>query len=185
MSKLDDFIKDNQIVQYGQFQLASGKASNMYVDAKKITLDSRIAYAAATELLDAMHAVSYFEAVGGLCIGADPIIGAMVAITGFWDEEPPSGLTPIKGFLIRKEPKGHGLKKFIEGPVEPRMRVAIVEDVITTGKSVVQAIERAQDFGLDVRVVGAIINRQEGAEELLDKMNIPLVYLRKISDLVK
>jgi orotate phosphoribosyltransferase len=73
--------------------------------------------------------------------------------------------TPIRGFMVRKEAKGHGTQQFIEGPVEPGDRVAIVEDVITTGGSALKAIERAEAFGLHVTKVIGIIDRLEGGSQ--------------------
>ena len=99
-------------------------------------------------------------AVGGMSIGADPITAAVVTMSAIRG-------TPIRGFLIRKEPKGHGTNQYIEGPVRSGEEVAIVEDVVTTGGSSVAAIERAEAFGLKVvRVIG-IVNRMEGGRRRL------------------
>ena len=95
------------------------------------------------------------EAIGGMSIGADPITAAVVTMSAVRG-------TPLAGFMVRKEPKGHGTNQYIEGPVQPGDRVAIVEDVVTTGGSSLQAIERAEAFGLKVVQVVAIIDRMEG-----------------------
>ena len=116
------------------------------------------------------------DAVGGMSIGADPVTGAVVTMAGV------AGL-PLKGFMVRKEPKDHGLQKYIEGPVEPGQRVVIVEDVVTTGGSSLLAIERAQEFGLVVERVVAVIDRLAGAEAAFAAQGIPLESLVTIRDL--
>jgi orotate phosphoribosyltransferase len=90
---------------------------------------------------------------------------------------------PLKGFMVRKEPKGHGLQRFIEGPVEPGQHVVIVEDVVTTGGSSLLAIDRAQEFGLIVDRLVAVIDRLAGGREALAARGIPLESLVTIRDL--
>jgi len=116
------------------------------------------------------------DAVGGMSIGADPITGAVVTMAGV------AG-TPLKGFLIRKEPKDHGTKRYVEGPVEPGQRVVIVEDVTTTGGSSLVAIDRAQEFGLVVDRVITVIDRLAGAEAAFAARGIPFESLVTIRDL--
>ena len=115
-------------------------------------------------------------AVGGMSIGADPITSAVVTMAGV------EGL-PLKGFMVRKEPKDHGTKKFIEGPVAPGQRVVIVEDVTTTGGSSLVAIDRAQEFGLVVERVITVIDRLAGAHAAFAARGIPLESLVTIRDL--
>jgi orotate phosphoribosyltransferase len=103
------------------------------------------------------------KAVGGMAIGADPITSSIVVMSAVRN-------TPVLGFLVRKESKGHGTNKFVEGPVQPGDSVVIVEDVVTTGGSSLEAIERVEAFGLKVQRVIAIIDRMEGgAEAFLNK----------------
>ena len=90
---------------------------------------------------------------------------------------------PLKGFMVRKEPKGHGLQRYVEGPVEPGQRVVIVEDVITTGGSSLLAIDRAIEFGLVVERLVAVIDRLAGGREALAARGIPLESLVTIRDL--
>ena len=97
-------------------------------------------------------------AVGGMSIGADPITAAVITMSGVRG-------TPLLGFMVRKEPKGHGTNQYIEGPVKPGDTAVIVEDVVTTGGSSLQAIERAETFGLKIAGVLAIIDRMEGGAE--------------------
>ena len=116
------------------------------------------------------------DAVGGMSIGADPITSAVVTMAGV------EGL-PLKGFMVRKESKDHGTKKYIEGPVAPGQRVVIVEDVTTTGGSSLLAIDRAQEFGLVVERVVTVIDRLAGAQAAFAARGIPLESLVTIRDL--
>jgi orotate phosphoribosyltransferase len=141
-------------LKFGDFTLASGKKASYYLDGKQITLDSAGAKLIAEGMLDLLGP-RLPTAVGGMAIGADPITAAVVTMAGV------RGL-PLKGILVRKEPKGHGTGQYIEGPVAPGDDVVIVEDVVTTGGSSLQAIERAVAFGLKVERVLAIIDRMEG-----------------------
>jgi orotate phosphoribosyltransferase len=90
---------------------------------------------------------------------------------------------PLKGFMVRKEPKGHGMKRYVEGPVEPGQRVVIVEDVTTTGGSSLLAIDRAIEFGLKVERVVTVIDRLAGAATAFAARGIPLEPLVTIRDL--
>jgi orotate phosphoribosyltransferase len=111
-----------------------------------------------------------------MSIGADPVTSAVVTMAGV------AGI-PLKGFMVRKEAKGHGMQRFVEGPVEPGQRVVIVEDVITTGGSSLVAIDRVQEFGLVVERVVTVIDRLAGAADALAARGIPLESLVTIRDL--
>jgi len=128
----------------GEFQLSSGGTSDYYIDCRTTTLDARGAQLAGQVFLDEMRGQGWHaDAIGGLTMGADPIVVA-VAVT--------SGTLP--GFLVRKAEKQHGTGQRIEGFREKGARVVIVDDVCTTGSSTVQAIESAREFGF--KVVGAM-----------------------------
>ena len=150
---LIDLVRERAL-KFGQFTLASGKQASYYLDGKQITLDSSGAKLIAEGILDLLGQ-PLPVAVGGMAIGADPITAAVITMAAV------RGL-PLKGILVRKEPKGHGTNKYIEGPVSPGDDVAIVEDVVTTGGSSLEAIERVEAFGLKVSCVVAIIDRMEG-----------------------
>lgn len=141
-------------LKFGDFTLASGKKATFYLDCKQITLDAAGARLVGEGILDLL-AADLPQAVGGMSIGADPITGAVVTLAGV------RGIA-LRGFMVRKEPKGHGTKRYIEGPVSAGETVAIVEDVVTTGGSSLTAIERCEEFGLNVARVVAIIDRLEG-----------------------
>lgn len=144
-------------LKFGDFTLASGKKAKYYLDGKQITLHARGLQLVSDGLLDLLADVD-FDAVGGMSIGADPIVAGMLTSAAQRGRD-------LLGFLVRKEPKGHGTQKYIEGPVEAGMRVVIVEDVVTTGGSSLTAAERAQDFGLEVAAVVTIIDRCEGGSQ--------------------
>ncbi len=161
-------------LKFGEFTLASGKKAKYYLDGKQITLDSLGAKLIAEGILDLLGP-TLPKAVGGMAIGADPITAAVITIAGT------RGLA-LKGILVRKEAKGHGTQRFIEGPVSPGDDVVIVEDVITTGGSSLEAIERVEAFGLKVNRVIAIIDRLEGGEAAMAAKGYKLSSLLTIRD---
>ena len=161
----------------GTFRLASGREASFYLDAKQVILDSQgsaLVGRAILQLLESRGGLP--AAVGGMSIGADPVTSAVVTMAGVAN-------LPLKGFMVRKEPKDHGTKRFIEGPVQPGDRVVIVEDVTTTGGSSLLAIDRALEFGLVVERVVTVIDRLAGAQETLAARGIPLDSLVTIRDL--
>ena len=161
----------------GTFRLASGREASFYLDAKQVVLDARGSMLVGRAILEKLKALGPLpDAVGGMSIGADPITSAVVTMAGV------EGL-PLKGFMVRKEPKDHGTKKYIEGPVAPGPRVVIVEDVTTTGGSSLLAIDRAQEFGLVVERVVTVIDRLAGAQAAFAARGIPLESLVTIRDL--
>jgi len=167
----------SRALKRGTFRLASGREASFYLDAKQVVLEAHGAMLVGRAILDRLRALGPLpDAVGGLAIGADPITGAVVTMAGV------EGL-PLKGFLIRKEPKDHGTKRYVEGPVEPGQRVVIVEDVITTAGSSLVAIDRAVEFGLVVERVVTVIDRLAGGREALAARGIPLESLVTIRDL--
>ena len=161
----------------GTFRLASGREASFYLDAKQVILDSQgsaLVGRAILQLLESRGGLP--AAVGGMSIGADPVTSAVVTMAGVAN-------LPLKGFMVRKEPKDHGTQRFIEGPVQPGDRVVIVEDVTTTGGSSLLAIDRALEFGLVVERVVTVIDRLAGAQETLAARGIPLDSLVTIRDL--
>jgi orotate phosphoribosyltransferase len=161
-------------LKFGDFTLASGKKAQYYLDGKQITLHSEGLRLVAEGLLDLLEGVE-FEAFGGMSIGADPIVGGVLTAAAI------RGRT-LDGFLIRKEAKGHGTGRYVEGPVQPGARVVIVDDVVTTGGSSLQAIERIQEFGCQVVQVVAVVDRLEGAEANFAARGLNLRSLLTIRD---
>jgi orotate phosphoribosyltransferase len=128
----------------GEFKLSSGATSDYYIDCRTTTLDARGAQLVGQVFLDEMRGQAWHaDAIGGLTMGADPIVVAVAVISG-----------TLNGFLVRKGEKQHGTGQRIEGFREKGASVVIVDDVCTTGSSTVQAIEAAQEFGF--KVVGAM-----------------------------
>jgi len=138
----------------GDFALSSGVRSDFYLDAKLVTYHPDGVRLVGHAILDALEGFSV-EAVGGLTMGADAIVASTV-----WAALE-SG-RKIPGFVVRKEPKKHGLQKWIEGVSPQGLRVAIVDDVITSGKSVLKAVEAAREAGAEVVVVVGLVDREEG-----------------------
>ncbi len=161
-------------LKFGDFTLASGKKAKYYLDGKQVTLDSSGSRLVGEGILDLLGD-KLPAAVGGMSIGADPITAAVVTIAGVRGQA-------LSGFLVRKEAKGHGTEKYIEGPVKPGDRVAIVEDVVTTGGSSLLAIERCEQFGLVVTRVIAIIDRMEGGRQAFEARGYPFASLLTIQD---
>lgn len=162
-------------LRFGTFTLASGKTATYYLDGKQVTLDPDGARLIAEGILDLLNRDGLPDAIGGMAIGADPITAAVVTMSAVRG-------TPIPGFLVRRESKGHGTNRYIEGPVKPGDKVAIVEDVVTTGGSSLAAIERAEAFGLQVARVIAIVDRMEGGAEAFAQRGLPFASLLTIRD---
>lgn len=170
-------LLEQRALQRGSFTLASGRTASFYLDAKQVVLDSRGSMLVGRVILDRLQALGDLpDAIGGMSIGADPITSAAVTMAGV------AGLA-LKGFMVRKEPKGHGLQRYVEGPVAAGQRVVIVEDVTTTGGSALLAIDRAIEFGLQVERVLTVIDRLAGAAEAFAARGIPLEPLVTIRDL--
>ncbi|MBN2473419.1 MAG: orotate phosphoribosyltransferase [Pirellulales bacterium] len=162
-------------LKFGEFTLASGKKARYYLDGKQVTLDPTGSQLVAEGILDLLAQTSFPAAVGGMSIGADPITSSVVTMSSVRG-------TPVKGFMVRKESKGHGTNQYIEGPVQPGEEVVIVEDVVTTGGSSLLAIERVEQFGLKVARVIAIIDRMEGGAEAFRQRGYELASLLTIRD---
>jgi orotate phosphoribosyltransferase len=145
----------------GEFKLSSGATSDYYIDCRTTTLHAeggRLTGHAILELLEAKKIEA--EAVGGLTMGADPIV-SNVATASAWRATSRPAAPLLHGFLVRKAEKQHGTAQRIEGFREKAARVIIVDDVCTTGSSTVQAIEAAKDFGFQVIGAMCLVEREE------------------------
>ncbi len=161
--------------------LASGRRSNFYIDCKQTTLTAeghllvgRLLFA---ELVRAELGAAPFVGVGGLTLGADPMASAVSLTSALAGH-------PIPAFIVRKEAKGHGTGAWIEGikGLTPGGRVAILEDVVTTGGSAEKAITRAREAGFVVDLVLALVDRQEGGREALEAQGVRLVSMFEKAD---
>jgi orotate phosphoribosyltransferase len=164
-------------LRQGTFTLASGRTSHYYVDGRKVTLSAQGAAVVGAGVLAQLSEVPGIAAVGGLTMGADPIVGATLALA------PSAGLGNLRGFLVRKEAKTHGTGNLIEGPLEPGSTVAIVDDVATTGGSSIKAVEAVQAIGCKVALVVVVLDRLEGAATAFSSRGLPFRPLLTIRDL--
>ncbi|WP_437187171.1 orotate phosphoribosyltransferase [Planctomicrobium sp. SH668] len=170
---LCDLFRERAL-KFGDFTLASGKKATYYLDGKQITLHARGLKLVSEGLLELLDS-GEIDAVGGMSIGADPIVAGVLSAAADKSRD-------LLGFLVRKESKGHGTNKFVEGPLQPGMKVAIVEDVVTTGGSSLLAVDRVEEFGCKVIQVLAIIDRMEGGAKNFAARNIPFQSLLTIED---
>ena len=157
--------------------LASGLKSNFYIDCKQTVLTAEGHFLVGSLLLGLIRErAPEVEAIGGLTMGADPLASAVSTLS--YVAGP-----PLAAFYVRKEPKGHGTGQWIEGikSLRPGLPVAIVEDVVTTGGSAMKAIARAREFGLEVRLILGLVDREEGGRENLER-EAPLVTLFRKRD---
>lgn len=144
------------------FRLVSGRMSNYYFNCKTVTLHPEGMYLIGNIIFD-MIKESGAKGIGGLTLGADPIADA-VAYTSYLKKN------PIEAFVVRKTAKSHGTMQWIEGNIKAGDRVVIVDDVITTGKSTIEAINRAKEAGLEIVKVISLIDRQEGGKENIETL---------------
>jgi orotate phosphoribosyltransferase len=142
------------------FKLVSGKMSNYYFNCKAVTLHPEGMYLIGNIIFEMIKDLDV-KGIGGLTLGADPIAAA-VAYTSYVKRK------PIEAFVVRKSAKSHGTMQWIEGNIGKGDNVVIVEDVITTGKSTIEAINRAKEAGLDIIRVIALIDREEGGRENIE-----------------
>lgn len=149
--------KSFQYSQEPRFRLVSGRQSRFYVNCKPTTLHPRGMFLAGHLVLRAVEDLD-LDGVGGLTFGADPIAVA----TAFASQ---LAGRPVKAFSIRKTRKDHGIVQWIEGDLVPGQRVAVIDDVATTGGSTVKAVERAREEGLEVVRAVVLVDRQEGGME--------------------
>ena len=164
-------------VRVGRFTLASGKESDFYVDARQTTLHAEGAHLVAEAILARLR--PEVVAVGGLTLGADPIACATAARSFAVGR-------PVHAFLIRKEPKGHGTGRQVEGlaNVHAGARVCVVEDTTTTGGSLLKAVDAATAAGLVVVQTITVVDREEGAVEALAARGLHLEALTTRTELI-
>jgi len=175
-NRLITLLKERS-VRWGSFTLASGKKSDLYVDARQTTLSAEGA-----ALLGRMIHGQLAEgvvAVGGPVTGADPIAGAVAAHSWSTDR-------PINAFMVRKEAKGHGAQNWLEGRagLPDGARVCMLEDTVTTGGSLLRAIERVEEAGYTVAQCIVVVDRQEGAAERLASAGHTMTTLTTREDLL-
>jgi orotate phosphoribosyltransferase len=160
-AELARILREKSLVR-GDFTLASGKKSNYYLDCRLTTLDARGALLTGycvLELLDEMKI--HPDAIGGLSMGADPVVSAAIVVSAIESR-------PVPGFLVRKEAKKHGRQKQVEGIENlSGKKVVIVDDVCTTGGSTQEAIDAVESAGAQVAAVISLVDREEGGSAML------------------
>ena len=174
--RLKEILMKKSILR-GDFTLASGKKSTYYIDARLTTLDGEGVNLIGRIFLDEIRKDPTINIVGGPTMGADPIVGSVLALS---QEEG----SPLPGFLVRKEEKGHGTGKLIEGNLNPGDVAAMFEDVVTTGGSVIKAINTVHETGAEVKKLFVIVDREEGARAKFEEMAVEFYSIFKISELL-
>ena len=161
-------------LKFGEFTLVSGRTSTYYLDGKQITLHAVGLRQICEGLLELLADVEY-DAVSGMSIGADPIIGGLLTVAA------ERGLA-MEGLLVRKEAKGHGTGQYVEGPAGEGARVVVIDDVVTTGGSALQAVDRIEEYGARVVQVVGIVDRLEGGAAAFAARDLPFCALLTIED---
>jgi orotate phosphoribosyltransferase len=162
----------------GNFTLASGRQSTLYVDARLTTMTPDGQALIGRLGLEAIRSAGWrCDAVGGLTLGADPIAYAICHASA-------GTPAPLRAFTVRKEPKAHGTGKQVEGPVSSGDHVVVVEDVITTGGSAAKAIEALRREGMVPVAVLALVDREEGGREHLESLGLPVRSLAQASRII-
>jgi orotate phosphoribosyltransferase len=162
----------------GKFVLASGRESSLYVDARLTTMSPEGLALIGPLGLEAIRQRGWdAEAVGGLTLGADPVAYAIAYASA-------GAGRPLRAFTVRKEAKQHGTGKVIEGPFRTGDRVVIVEDVITSGGSAARAIEAVRSAGGAVLGVLAVVDREEGGRDALERQGVAVQSLAKLSEIL-
>jgi orotate phosphoribosyltransferase len=163
----------------GEFTLASGKQSKYYVDARLTTMSPEGLSLIGPLGLSALRQSGWnVDAIGGLTLGADPISYAISYASADSDR-------PLRAFTVRKEAKSHGTGKIIEGPFRERDRIAVIEDVITTGGSALRAIEAVRAANGLVAGVLALVDREEGGRQAIEAAGIPVISLVSATQIIR
>jgi orotate phosphoribosyltransferase len=150
--------------QEGDFLLSSGQKSNFYLNGKQVTLRADGALCVGKLLFSLSPEDT--DAVAGLTLGADPIVTAVSVVSALEHR-------PLPALIIRKEAKGHGTKAYIEGPtLSEGAKVVVLEDVVTTGKSAMLAVERLRDAGYQVEEIISLVDREAGGAEFYQSQGL-------------
>ncbi len=158
--QLKKILLEKSVITGKEFTLSSGKTSNFYVDARITTLDPAGAYLCGKIFLEMLKDYTV-DAVGGYSIGADPIVSS-IAVLSY------QAGRPVPAFIIRKEEKTHGTRKAIEGNFPENAVVAIFDDVVTSGGSILKGAKQVEALGGKVEVIMSVIDRNEGGREIIE-----------------
>ncbi|KPJ60812.1 MAG: hypothetical protein AMJ46_04945 [Latescibacteria bacterium DG_63] len=164
-------------LSFGDFVLSSGKRSNYYLDVRKITTLPEGAYLLAKILLTMLEE-GKIQALGGPTIGADPIAGAVAAVSFSEGRGLPT-------FMVRRDVKAHGTARKIEGNLSKNWKVAIIDDVITTAGSILSAARAAEEMGCVVDRILAVVDREEGGAAEIERAGYRFDSIFKVSEILK
>jgi orotate phosphoribosyltransferase len=169
-----DLIIQDAYVQ-GDFVLASGAKSSYYINCKPVTLKAEGALALGRLLFQLLPQDTV--AVAGLTLGADPMVSSVSVVSAYEGK-------PISALIIRKTPKGHGTKAYIEGPsLASGAKIVVLEDVVTTGESALTAVERLENAGYKVSQIMSLVDREQGGRELYQSKGIKFQALFSIQEI--
>lgn len=178
-SRLAELVRELS-VERGEFTLASGLTSTYYVDMRRSTLHHEAGPLIGHVMLDMLEESGFgaedIDAVGGLTMGADPVATAIMHAAA-------SRGLDIDAFVVRKEAKGHGTRRQVEGPPVQGRRVVVLEDTSTTGGSPLQAIEALREAGAEVVAVAVVVDRATGAQEKIEETGVPYLAALSLRDL--
>ena len=166
----------NRSMRFGEFVLSSGATSNYYIDVRKTSLHPVGLRTIARLFWETLEA-DKVTAVGGLTLGADPLVAGVMLRSAEMGK-------PIEGFLVRRNTKDHGLRGQVEGNLAGHKRVAILDDVITSGESVLIAAEAAESYKAEIVRVLAVVDREQGAGQIFQQRGYPFTALFSIGELL-
>jgi orotate phosphoribosyltransferase len=171
-ARLAELVRKLAVV-HGRVTLSSGAQADYYVDLRRVTLHHEAAPLIG-RLVRELTADWSYQAVGGLTLGADPVAAAVLHAPG----------PPVDAFVVRKEPKQHGMQRRIEGPGVAGLRVLAVEDTSTTGASVLTAVAALREAGADVVGVATVVDRDTGAREAIESAGLPYRAVLELGELL-
>ena len=166
----------NRSMRFGEFVLSSGATSNYYIDVRKTSLHPE-GLKLISQMFFELLQVDNVTAIGGLTMGADPLVAGVMLHAA-------SAGRPLEGFLVRRTTKDHGLRGQVEGNLAGHKRVAILDDVITSGESALIAAEAAESYRAEVVRVLAVVDREQGASQTFQQRGYPFTPLFSIGELL-
>lgn len=166
----------NRSMRFGEFVLSSGATSNYYIDVRKTSLHPE-GLRMISKLFFELAQKENVTAVGGLTLGADPLVAGLMLYSAEQGK-------PLEGFLVRRTTKDHGLRGQVEGNLAGHKRVAILDDVITSGESALIAAEAAESYKAQVVRILAVVDREQGASQIFQQRGYPFSSLFSIGELL-
>ena len=163
-------------MRFGEFVLSSGATSNYYIDVRKTSLHPE-GLKLISHMFHEILQTDNVTAVGGLTLGADPLVAGLMLYSAERGR-------PLEGFLVRRTTKDHGLRGQVEGNLAGHKRVAILDDVITSGESALIAAEAAETYKAAVVRIVTVVDRAQGATQIFQQKNFPFTSLFTIGDLL-